>query len=308
MTPDATHHPLLQIFIRISLSVIAGIMATGVRAGEFYSIDGMEPETRQLMVTDSFNTQHTIATYRWTGAHAKLVFMVHGYLDNCAYLKPLERWYLNQGYDVVCMELPGHGNSSGPSADISDMSVYRDIYLGVFPQLDMAGYQSTTFIAHSTGNLGMIDYLLDGHEHPFNQIVMVAPLVRSWMWWPSKMGYTLMGWAVQELPRRSIQHKNPAYIEIYQQDPQPVTHSPTHWFGELVEWNSKRADDGRQSTEKIRVIFAEDDSVIDTRYNRQFMQGHFPNAEIVTIANSDHMLHYEEDEVKAAFFEALSKP
>ena len=227
--------------------------------------------------------------------------MVHGYVDNCGQIKPLERWFLQEGFDVLCLELPGHGNSSGKRADIAEIGVYAEIYRDIFPKVFQLKYDSVSFYGHSTGNIGMIEYLLDGREHRFDKIIMATPLIRSYLWGLSRFGYNLSYWFLKSYPRRPFFIQDPEYKKLKKLDPKPIRTVPAHWFYELMVWNEGLLRDERLSDEAVHVIFADADTVIDFEFNKKFIEERFSKSTISVISDSDHLLHYQKDVVKKKF-------
>ncbi len=272
----------------------------GISTASFYS-------PMVFRMEDRHSQAHTIAAHYWSNENDKLAVVAHGYMDNCGYLKPVNRWFLQQGYDVICIELPGHGNSSGARADIDDMLVYLDVYTSIFPALFKMHYQGFVFFGHSTGNVGMVEYLLEGEAHAFDTVIFATPLIRSHMWDLSVFAYNTLGSFVSHVPRRKLHKDVPEYQALLKHDPAPIKSSPLNWFASLQRWNTSLTSDTRLSQEPVTIIFAGEDSVIDTKYNQSFLQKHFPNASIHVFAGSDHMLHYEQAPIKSAFFSYIQQ-
>ncbi|WPU66286.1 alpha/beta hydrolase [Peredibacter starrii] len=275
---------------------------------DFYEVKESSTYNKQIFeVNDSRGELHKIAAHTYSNQNDRLVFMAHGYGDNCAYLKPMIRWFLNEKYDVLCMELPGHGESTGTKADISHIEAYADIYKSIFPKIATYNYASMIFFAHSTGNTGMIEFLLDNQQHQFKKIIMVAPLVRSYLWELSLFGHNVFGHFLSKLPRRPSMIKNAEFKELKKQDPSPIKKVPTHWFQQLVDWNKKLETDGRQSAAEVEVIFGTKDTVIDYEFNESFIKSRFSNAHVQTIKGSDHLIFWEEEPYPTQLFEMLKQ-
>lgn len=263
-------------------------------ASEFYQIDeASEYSPFFYEVKESSGQDLKIAAHLWSNNNTKLVLMAHGYTDNCGFLKPLQRWFLEKNYDVLCLELPGHGESSGKSGDISRIETYYEIYQTILPQVFALNYQSTIFYGHSTGNIGMIEYLLEKNSHQFEKIIMATPLIRSYLWSVSRLGLRLFGRIVRRLPKRPVVTDHPEYKRLQKLEPRPMKSVPVSWFEELIKWNEKLKTDMRSSDEKIYTIFASKDTVIDYKFNKQFMETRFREAKIEVIQGSDHTLHYQ---------------
>lgn len=277
-------------------------------AGEMYHIkEASSYQSYFYEVKDSKNNDYSIAAHLWSNQNEKLMLVQHGYLDNCAVLKPLERWFLLQGYDVLCLELPGHGNSSGKRADISHISAYYETFQSILPQVFQLKYTSFSFYGHSTGNVSMIESLLNRDTYPFKKIIMATPLIRSYLWDLSKFGQRILGNYIQNLPKRPNGIKDPEYLAINSLDPKPFKTVPSHWFHELVKWNNDLLDDTRVVNDKIYVLFGTNDTVIDTSFNRSFMMKHFPGATFMSIQGSGHILHYEKESVRKEFYATLQR-
>jgi len=283
-------------------------MSLSVFAKDFYDIpeaDSYQPYYYE--VRDHLGGDHKIAAHLWSNQNTKLIFMVHGYVDNCGQIKPLERWFIKEGFDVLCLELPGHGNSSGKRADIASIEVYAHLYREILPQVFALKYDSISFYGHSTGNLGMIDYLLDQREHQFDKIIMATPLIRSYLWDLSRFGYKLSYWFLKKYPRRPFFIRDPEYKELKKLDPHPISTVPAHWFYQLMVWNEALLKDTRTSEGPVHVIFAAEDTVIDFEFNKKFIEERFPNSTISVINDSDHLLHFQKDGVKKKFYEILKR-
>ena len=74
-----------------------------------------------------------------------------------------------------------------------------------------------------------------------------------------------------------------------------------------MAWNQDLVKDQRISDEEVHVIFAAKDTVIDNKFNKKFMEKRFPRSSISVIQNSEHLLHFEREEVRAKFHDLLSK-
>ena len=262
---------------------------------EFYKI-----KNTQIYKQDSYQIsnkdlkyEYTIATHYWSNNNKNLIVMQHGYTDNCAYTKPIQEYFLRKNYDVICLELPGHGMSSGMTANIINMYAYQDMIETFIDHYDFNKYHNIDFFGHSTGTFGLMLHLLDGKNHPFQRIVFAAPLVRSYLWNLSRIGVRLFGKFIWRLPRRGQSKKHPIYREIAKNDPRPIRSVPINWAMQLMNWNKFYEYGSQNSFEELKIIFGTSDTVIDYPYNRMFLEDHFPNSEIQTIKGSDHAFHFE---------------
>ncbi len=282
-------------------------LVTPGKASDIYRIAGEADYGVSFhRVRDRFGNDFRIAAHRWSEGYDRVVVLVHGYAANCAYMKPLQRWFLARRFDVICLELPGHGQSSGAPADIPDMLSYADIYRDVIPQLALQSFKQRVFVAHSTGSVGIIEQMLDGDALPLDHIIMVTPLVRSAMWDVSNIAYTLVGGLIDTVPRRKQRVDDPEYHRLLANDPRPIDWLPLHWFGELAEWNETMREDPRRSSRPVTLVFADQDTVIDTDYNRRFLESRFDNAETFIVEGAGHIVYYAEKAPRQQFFAIIA--
>src|SRR5699024_4012803 len=97
---------------------------------------------------------------------------------------------------VLAYDLPGHGLSSGPRAEIDDFRTYREVLEQCLAQARHHLPGPWHVIAQSTGGAIVMDYLLhhgfDDGNSPFRQIILLAPLVRPYKWSSARWLHTLM--------------------------------------------------------------------------------------------------------------------
>jgi alpha-beta hydrolase superfamily lysophospholipase len=74
-----------------------------------------------------------------------------------------------------------------------------------------------------------------------------------------------------------------------------------------MAWNQDLMKDQRISDEVVHVILAANDTVIDNKFNKKFMEKRFPRSSISVIQDSEHLLHFEREAVRARFYDLLSK-
>lgn len=268
----------------------------------FYHVKGAHKYKKLLI-----KSKYKVAIHYWKTANhlpSKLIFFVHGYGDNCAYVKPMHRWFIKNNFDVLCMELPGHGESSGNRADIKSFQDYGKTLKDVLASINLRNYNKTYFIGHSTGNVGVTQLLMEDESLPFDKVIMVAPLIRSYKWNLSIKTYKAFGKYLEHIPRRNMYKNTPEYIQLKKLDPAPITKLPTNWFGELIKWNDSLSKTSPVNAE-VFSIFGMEDKVIDWNFNSSFYAQLFPNGHVKLIEDAGHVFHYEKKEIKKSFFDIL---
>jgi len=235
---------------------------------------------------------------------AATVVVVHGYYDHTGLMRPLVEHLLSKGFTVVSVDLPGHGLSSGARADIGDFAEYgaavRDATAACAPFVPSPLYA----IGHSTGCAGLIEWYYDGGDGVFREMVFIAPLIRSALWYPSKLGHLLgTGWLTN--PRRWYRKStgDPKYVSFQKDDPLGYGRFPASWSDALFAWE-KRLRGYPAVTAPVLVIQGTADNIVDYRHNVRFLENKMA-ARTVFIEGADHLLIQEIPEYSGRLFDLI---
>lgn len=217
------------------------------------------------------------------------VILMHGFLDHVGTLSSTIRHLLGTGFAVAAYDQPGHGLSSGPRGSIEDFADYARIFAD-FLRLWRAHMPPPYHVlAHSTGAAVVVDHLLS-HDDELDQVVLVAPLVRSAYWGFSTALTPVLDVFVDDVPRVFRDHSSDEqFLEFVRHDPLQVRQAPLKWFNALVAWNERVATYS-PSPKPIVIIQGNDDSVVDWEYNVEFLVTKFPNARVEIIDVGRHHL------------------
>lgn len=278
------------------------LIASHLYAGEWYHL-GETPPIRKLHRLALNNQSVEIASYSYPQIESKKTLTtIHGYMANCHYLEPIHQFFWDHGYHIQCFELPGHGHSAGAAYEIDDFKTYHDLFKKIQTLLNPK--HKNIFLAHSTGNVGVVTSLLRGEKSLFHHHYLVTPLVRNNYFLPTKYAHPLLSLFIEKYPRskRSFQTKLDQY---YQLDPFYRSYTPAKWIEALIQWNDKlAAKSSIQSVKNITIFWGEQDRVIDTKYNRSFLQKYLPQAKVYSYPEGDHFPHFN-PKTRQSFFNTL---
>lgn len=227
------------------------------------------------------------------------VIVVHGFFDHTGTLGVAIRYLLDKGFAVAALDLPGHGLSSGPRAEITDFDEYAAAF-GDFLRLCRANMPPPCHaVAHSTGAAAVFTHLLTGGEDVPGQVVLVAPLVRSAHWDVSTRAARVLSRFFDDIPRVFRDNtSDAAFAEFVRNDPLQARHASLLWVNALVEWNQRVAL-YPPSPRPVVIIQGDEDSVVDWEYNMDFLRGKFPNARVEIIEGGRHQLLGEGPDIRA---------
>jgi len=249
----------------------------------------------------------TLACHYWFPAFSKgTLFILHGYLDHVGLFNHLIRFSLQNDYAVVAFDLPGMGLSSGATADIDSFNQYHEC-LEKCLQLCKKSMPTPWFaIGQSTGATPLIHHAASKGLAPFEKIVLLAPLVRSFGWRRSRWTYTFGRFFLRTIPRVFVEnsHDNEFLRFIKKDDPMQPRRLPTRWVGAMKEWIDQVNKYAAQSTD-LFIIQGTNDTTVDAEYNIELLREKFPKARVKQIPEGKHHLVAESAPYRAQVFAAI---
>ena len=118
----------------------------------------LEEATVEEMKVPLFGqTSQSIVTYSW-GKGAKTVLLLHGWESKAVDYYKLIPMLLKEGYQVLSLDFPAHGNSSGSQSSLPEFILVLKAYLKQASRID-------AIIAHSLGGTAAFTWLLEETEN-----------------------------------------------------------------------------------------------------------------------------------------------
>lgn len=227
------------------------------------------------------------------------VVLMHGFLDHVGTLSSTIHHLLDLGFAVVAYDQPGHGLSSGPRASINDFANYTSIFDDFLLLVETHMPPPYYSVAHSTGAAIVADHLLTNDDGKFEQVILVAPLVRSAFWHISTFFTPVANVFTDYVPRVFQDNSSDEqFLEFIRQDPLQPRRTSLAWFNALVDWN-ERIQNYPPNQRPLVIIQGKRDSIVDWEYNLQFLVTKFPNARVVIIDDGEHQLLNEGPDLRA---------
>lgn len=261
--------------------------------------------TQENFEVKGIKETYDIATHFYKNKSKKLLITVHGYADNCGYMKLIHQKIWKKGYSILCLELPGHGLSSGKRAHIDDMKSYGKILPVILAKYSKE-FEKISFLSHSTGALTYLNYRVDKGSYDFEKIILISPLIRSRLWKFTKLFHPVLTLFTQTIPRRSkISAHYKTFNQISKHDPHYISSINLLWFKSLMKWNEEIVNTKKTLSNEIFLYFAENDEVIDTEYNMKTYLRLFPNAKAKIIKGAHHHIDLDPPQVSDIFYREL---
>ncbi|WP_422380307.1 alpha/beta hydrolase [Marinicellulosiphila megalodicopiae] len=233
------------------------------------------------------------------------IILSHGYLDHAGFNHLFIQFLLSQNYNVIVFDQPGHGLSSGVRSQIDSFSTYQIILLTTFNHFNAFFTQPIHVIGHSTGNVGIIDLLATQSTPWSGKTIMLAPLIRSKLWGTSKFFYKIGGWILPSIPRkfRNNSH-NKAFKKWLKKEPFVIKKLSKNWVEAHHEWEKSIKKYGVYKQE-FTIIQGQKDSIVDFKFNQNYLIEHFSNLNLIKIPEANHHLINESDTIRKQVFDTV---
>lgn len=272
----------------------------------FYNLDFTNVTHKLYFLNDSCGKKIFVHEMLPSEIKGRLVFL-HGYLSHSGLFSHFYRHFLEIGYHIVAVDLPGHGLSEGVRTGVDDFSQYAKVVKLIY---DLFGsYEGNIFfIGHSTGCAALLEFIHNYGIYP-SRMIFLSPLVRIILWDMATFGYNLFGRALRYLPRiRKESSYDEEYLDfIYNKDPIRYEWVDLSWFRATYEWNKRILNYPQVTNVRLMIIQGEEDDVVDWKYNVVFLTNMFVNSSLFFIKNAKHDILNERRDIREKVFSILER-
>jgi alpha-beta hydrolase superfamily lysophospholipase len=258
----------------------------------------------QLPTTDG-----PLAVYWYRAPEAtNTIILGHGYLSHGRSNQLVIDFFLDKGYTILVWDLPGHGLSWGQPGTIDDFMQYAWAFDAVLTHARQAQpAHALSFVGHSTSCAVFMTWQRElwytglsalvgsastssGVAFPLDKVVLVAPLVRTWLYELSVFGWRVGRWFIKELkPRTTAGSHRPGYSDEFFEDPLTVKRMPVSWIEPFREWEL-RTRTWEPDPLPLLILQGTSDTALDWRYNIHFLTSAYPEARVELIDGAWHCL------------------
>nr|WP_273424693.1 alpha/beta hydrolase [Halomonas sp.] len=211
-------------------------------------------------------------------------FVIHGYFDHLGLYRHLLSCLLAKGWRVVLWDLPGHGLSSGPRAEIEDFDDYQHCLAHLQETLQTLGMAPEPWlgVGQSTGAAILAtDALTRRDTAGWAGIVLLAPLVRPWRWSQASWLHLIASPFVKELPRKYRPNSTDEAFTAFlrDQDPLQPERLSVAWITAMRRWMPRLLALEPNPLPTL-ILQGEQDLTVDWEWNLAILAEKFPTAEI----------------------------
>ena len=243
-------------------------------------------------------------TQRWILPNARAnLLLVHGYFDHAGIYDKLIEYGLSRGCNVLILDLPGHGLSTGERATIDDFADYGRAVHDVVTAADLPALPCLA-LGQSTGCAALMEVARQ-QSWPFDKLALLAPLVRPAGWRGVQLGHSLLHRFTDSLERKFNRNTSDlGFLEFLRSDPLQSHRMSLLWIAALRRWLRALpiADLG---VGPALVIQGRMDGTVAWRYNMRAIVRLFPGSHIHYLPTAGHQLANESEAIRAEYFRAL---
>ncbi len=275
----------------------------------FYSLNDLVNKAQYQMGVEKI-AGFTINIQQFLVTNAKAsVIIVHGYYDHVGLYGHLINYALEQNYNVLCFDLPGHGLSSGESANIQSFQQYDVIFSTLLERLNKTHKQPIYAFGQSTGGAIILNYLLKSRNQArrLDKAVLLAPLVKPRGWRLGLKLVSIINLFIQQRPRQIITNPaNPDFSDFLRQDPLQATELKLQWVIALKHWLTFWLKLPPLNF-PLYVVQGNHDQTVDWQHNQPIILQKFPQRKLHILAKGQHHLVNDSIENRTIMFATISQ-
>ena len=249
---------------------------------------------------------YRIATHVWVNPEATYnILVVPGLFDHAGLFLDVVHALLQKQYNVVTIDLPGHGLSSGPAAAINNFDEYSLLISECLTTLSTDLPKPWHALGQSTGCAAIMNYLLllpsaQPNRVPFEKVVLLAPLLRPVHYGIVRLSYRLLSAFVKHTKRNFTHNSHDSVFLnfIAEKDPLQPRFISVAWVGAMIRWAEEFTDKPTSDVSinaSMLIVQGTDDQTVDFEYNIPHIKSKFPACSVAYVGGAMHHLARESD-------------
>lgn len=233
------------------------------------------------------------------------VFLVHGYLDHSGGLSKTVNRLLRAGYQVVVLDLPGHGFSEGEAGMVSGFAGYLlAVEIGFSILCDYVKGGNIIGLGHSTG-AALLFHASAVQRVQLQRLILVAPLYMPFRWNLFKGFLLFVGKIVSEKKRYFKRNSHDAaYRRFIKHDPLQVKVLKAEWLRAFQEWQAEFVN-CPEERRPVYLLQGTKDRTVEWKKNIEFYQRKSDSFQVAYFEGARHQLLNEREGIRAAVFRQI---
>lgn len=258
--------------------------------------------TKQVVLGSTLFVQHYCSRYESQGT----VVVLHGYFDHSGLYGHLISYLLENSWDVLIYDLPGHGLSQGEPLAIDSFETYACQLTELLNSRRDRIQAPWALLGQSTGAAILIEQQLKfGHDNwPVQEQIFLAPLIRPCGWQDIAKKYRWLRFFIRSVPRTyGLSSGDQTFLDfVRSEDPLQHHRVPVRWIGAMLRWvEGVESQLGHLPTTPLCIQGVEDETV-EWRHNLGVIGRLYPGLEIKLLQKAHHHLVNEDTAIRLQVF------
>ncbi len=230
----------------------------------------------------------------------------HGYYDHVGLYGHLIDYLQSQGLAVFAFDQPGHGLSTGPVATIASFEAYQTVLAAALEACrDLP--KPWHLAGQSMGASVIMEHLARQGAEGFDEILLLAPLVRPAYWPLNQVVWQIARRTISERPRTFRRNaENADFVRLLKRDPLQAKVLPVQWVTAMVEWMRRFERKPPMPQVRPHVIQGTADRTVGWRHNLRVLERLF-SPRILLLPGARHHLVNEAPAVREAMWRWLDE-
>ncbi len=264
-----------------------------------YSI-GTELIGDTLLVVQHFGRAHSKGT----------AVVVHGYTDHAGLYRHLITHLLDQHWDVLIYDLPGHGLSSGQRYAIDSFGTYARQLTSLLQRHEHQLTMPCVGIGQSTGGAILLQVALERQRGGLllQDRVLLSPLVRPRHYSRIELSYRWLHWCLKRVNREHSESSNDAEFVHFMRhlDPLQGNFVDVGWVGAMLDW-VHQVESAAPVQLPALIIQGTDDQTLEWEHNLDVLARLLPQASIERLVAARHHLVNEAEPWRSEVLDRISQ-
>ncbi|WP_096435237.1 alpha/beta hydrolase [Alteribacter populi] len=272
---------------------------------QFYQFDFKHITTYRCQLTETDRSNIFVQIFTPNNPKGTVLF-VHGYLDHTGGLSATVNVLLKQSYEVVAVDLPGHGLSEGDRGDIQDFNYYVDaVQSGLTSAEPYRSGGALYGLGHSTGG-AVLFHGTSEEVLPLRALMLAGPLYHPYQWKWVRMILPVLSKGISKKKRRFKQNSSDErYLDFLKQDPLQVKELPISWLIALTEWQQRILNCSKVNI-PVYLLQGTNDTTVQWQDNVEFFKDKCPFIQVALFEGAGHQLLNETASIQKLVFKRIA--
>jgi lysophospholipase len=222
------------------------------------------------------------------------VIIVHGYMDHVGLYRHVIEALHDDGFDLLCYDLSGHGLSGGEPLSVDSFKHYATQLAELITTVEEDIAYPLHLMGQSTGAaIVMAHQLFFMHENraPMGERILLAPLVRSTSWRSVQRKFRWFQHIVKQVLRGHSNNTHDLGFRQFINEYDPLQHKkiPVNWVGAMLIWG-EWIESHAPVAGTIHMIQGTNDDTVDWRHNLVVLGRLYPDLALTLIKGAKHHL------------------